>query len=289
MRESVAVFGVEPELAGILTAPPAAGAAPGLPAVVILNAGLLPRVGPHRLPVRLARRLAALGCPALRFDLAGLGDSERRPLDLPHAEGVARDIAAAFAYLERAVGARRFVLAGICSGADNSFRAACRDERVVGAVLIDGMSYTYQTRGFHLRDHGTRILRLGSRRELSRLGRRFFGLVGDPGASGANQATGGAGPFRGWVPPIPPPVAETAAGFQALADRGVRLKVVYTGGVTGYYNYQDQFTDALRQVDFRECLEIDYRPEINHTFSELGAQEWLLSSVARWVQIAWAP
>ena len=48
------------------------------PAVIILNAGVLHRVGPHRLHVALARRLAARGLPALRIDLAGVGDSPGR-------------------------------------------------------------------------------------------------------------------------------------------------------------------------------------------------------------------
>ena len=46
--------------------------------IVIFNAGAVHRVGPNRMTVTLARRLAAMGLPSLRFDLEGLGDSVLR-------------------------------------------------------------------------------------------------------------------------------------------------------------------------------------------------------------------
>ncbi|HEY5972738.1 MAG TPA: hypothetical protein VIT22_12400, partial [Pseudoxanthomonas sp.] len=44
--------------------------------VVLLNAGLIHRVGPFRLYVRLARELAESGFDVLRFDLPGIGDGQ---------------------------------------------------------------------------------------------------------------------------------------------------------------------------------------------------------------------
>ena len=64
-------FGPDEQLVGILTHPEAASST----AVTILNAGVLHRIGPHRLHVLLARRLAELGFHALRLDLGGIGDS----------------------------------------------------------------------------------------------------------------------------------------------------------------------------------------------------------------------
>ena len=46
---------------------------------VFLSAGLLHRVGPHGLHVRLARELAQMGFSSLRVDLAGTGDSPPQP------------------------------------------------------------------------------------------------------------------------------------------------------------------------------------------------------------------
>ena len=59
MRERALTFGPA-NLVGVLTQPDPAVANPGLPAVVILNSGILHRAGASRLYVRIARRLAEL-------------------------------------------------------------------------------------------------------------------------------------------------------------------------------------------------------------------------------------
>lgn len=89
------------------------------PAVVLLNAGVLPHSGPARLWVAMARAWAAHGVRVLRFDLAGLGDSPTRPgrrPDEPYPVGADLDIveAARFMVPEDPAGV---VLAGLCSGA----------------------------------------------------------------------------------------------------------------------------------------------------------------------------
>ena len=74
MIERPLYFGERSNLLGVLTAP--AAPHPGSPAVILLNAGLLHRVGPNRLHVDVARRLAEAGFTSLRFDMSGVGDSE---------------------------------------------------------------------------------------------------------------------------------------------------------------------------------------------------------------------
>lgn len=56
-------LGDEGHLVAVATQPANAADVPG---VILLNAGVLHRVGPHRLHVHLARRLAAAGHPADR-------------------------------------------------------------------------------------------------------------------------------------------------------------------------------------------------------------------------------
>src|SRR3954447_26582491 len=74
VRDEVLRIGPEQQLAGIFSHPEASAVPAARPAVVLLNAGVLHRVGPHRLHVQLARRLAALGFASLRLDLGGIGD-----------------------------------------------------------------------------------------------------------------------------------------------------------------------------------------------------------------------
>src|SRR4051794_10640028 len=64
-------------LVGILTRPPPARQKDA-PAIVILNTGIVHRVGHHRMYVSLARELATSGRTVVRFDFAGIGDSKPR-------------------------------------------------------------------------------------------------------------------------------------------------------------------------------------------------------------------
>src|SRR5208337_1020254 len=62
------------------------------PVFVILNTGIIHRVGHHRMYVSLARALARLGYQVLRFDLSGIGDSESREDGLSLLDGALADV-----------------------------------------------------------------------------------------------------------------------------------------------------------------------------------------------------
>jgi hypothetical protein len=80
LTEEPLQFGEGGRLFGILTLPSMPPRnAQELPVFVFLSAGLLHRVGPYRLHVRLVRALAQMGFSSLRVDLAGTGDSPPRP------------------------------------------------------------------------------------------------------------------------------------------------------------------------------------------------------------------
>jgi len=63
---------------------------------------------------RLARRLAALGYAAVRFDLSGSGDSERRPDVLNLLDAALVDIRETLDSLESSIQLRRAILVGLC-------------------------------------------------------------------------------------------------------------------------------------------------------------------------------
>ena len=85
MRERTLLFGDGKSLVGIITEPPPSDEVLARPAVILLNAGLLHRIGPNRVHVRLARRLAEAGFVVMRFDYSGIGDSRPRTDDTPFA------------------------------------------------------------------------------------------------------------------------------------------------------------------------------------------------------------
>lgn len=109
---------------------------------VLLNAGALRRIGPGRMWVEIARRWAARGVPTLRLDIEGIGDADgdgRRYEDVAalYEPEFVDQVIAALDELERRGAPRRFLLAGLCSGAYWAFHAALRDERVQTAFLVN--------------------------------------------------------------------------------------------------------------------------------------------------------
>lgn len=133
-------------LSGVLHLPDG-GVAPGAPGVVWYSAGQKIRQGAWRMNVVIARRLAALGVPTLRFDFSGVGDSDG---DHRHGDAVMDfygfiqtggyhgDAVAGARFLQREAGVKRLVLAGLCGGAITAlFAAPHLGGDVVGQVLID--------------------------------------------------------------------------------------------------------------------------------------------------------
>jgi len=115
-------------------------------AVVLLNAGVVRRIGPNRMWVEAARRWASLGVPTLRLDVEGLGDSDgdgSRYVDAAalYAPGMVDQVRVALDHLQAEGVASRFVVAGVCSGALWAFNAVCEDERVTCAVMVNSYAF----------------------------------------------------------------------------------------------------------------------------------------------------
>jgi dienelactone hydrolase len=127
------------QLPGVLSEPAGDGVAL---TAVLLNAGSQRRTGPSRMWVEIARRWAAAGVPTVRVDVAGIGDADGVSLGWGDA-GVFYDgrhraqVRAALDALEAQGFPPRFLLLGLCSGANWAFHAGVADERVSGAVLLN--------------------------------------------------------------------------------------------------------------------------------------------------------
>jgi len=120
--------------------------------IVLLSPGVKSRVAPHRLYNRLAERLVRCGFRVLRFDFAGLGDSEgtiqeRLLADLYRTIQLGRytdDTLKAVEWMRTEGGVDRVVLAGLCGGGISGLVAARHSEHVAGLfsiglpVILDG-------------------------------------------------------------------------------------------------------------------------------------------------------
>jgi hypothetical protein len=282
VKERPVAFGPTKSLSGILTEP-AGGGGTGRPAVLLLNAGLLHRVGPNRLYVMLARRLAAAGLPVLRFDYSGLGESEPRRDELTLEQSMLADGIEAMNFLAGAGVAERFVPMGLCAGAEQSQRLAHEDPRVVGAALIDG--YAYRTPGYYLREFGHHFASARSWRRLIASPLKVRKLLG-----GARAGAAGPGP----VPSNPggvdfvrefPPRDVCLQQLQAILARAVDLFFIFTGGgMSEFYNSPRQFHETFPALRGHPRIRLDFMPLADHTFTLRSQQDALLASIDAWAR-----
>lgn len=278
MKETTVSFGTT-RLSGVLTEP--SGDRGGRPAVLLLNAGLLHRVGPNRIYVTLARRLAAAGFPVLRFDYSGLGESEPRRDELTIEQSTLTEGREAMDFLVASGIADRFVPMGLCAGAENAHRIAVQDSRVSGAVLIDG--YAYRTPGFYLRHLGRRLTSGRTWHNLligqSGWRRMFRGVF--PGSDDGSPSNGNPGGLN--FVRVFPPKAACKTELEGLLARPVDLFLVYTGGgMEDYYNYPSQFGDAFPSLRDHPRIRVQFIASADHTFTLRSDQEQLVSSIATW-------
>lgn len=259
LKETPLRFGEQGRLLGILTVPQLA--APGRPTVIIPNTGLEHRVGPNRLHIQIARALAASGYCSLRFDIAGLGDSDPAP---GQAASSLADLHQAAAMLASRRLGEQLVLIGLCSGAHDAHQFAAADDRVAGALFIDG--YAYPTARFRLIRHWQR---LSDPARLWRRLRRPAEPVGErpPGIE--------VELFRR------PPLEQARADYGRMLARGAHLAFVYTGDVQYEYVYRDQLLAVFPEL--RGYAKVWHLPHADHTLSRRVTREQLIALARDWL------
>jgi len=265
LRERVVRLGGDRGRVGILTRD---GGRSGV-SVALLNAGWLHHVGPNRLHVHLARALGEEGHEVFRFDFSGIGDSPPRTDGLPRPEANLLEGVEAVDLLASGDRGGEIVVGGLCSGADAAFRIALEDERVTGAVFLDG--FPYRTPGWYLRHYGRRIFRLSSWRRL------FAGA--EEVRKSLDHAV--ASPVEGGRDI--PPLNDAREGLKRLAERGTRLLFVYTGGMASFFNHERQFGETFPGLREHPRVSVRLLPDADHIFSFGLHQRRLLDILTEWL------
>lgn len=278
MHEVACDFGKQSALVGVYThTEVVAENQDSRPVVLLLNSGLLPNVGPYRLYVRLARHFSNIGFNTFRFDISGIGDSERRTDNLARDKQQIEDIQVAMDYMESSFNKRQFVVMGICTGADNAHKAMLADTRIVGAVGIDG--YYFKTPRYHfndLKNHKIPML-LKPQAWKSKLAsaRSYVDKIrGKPTRPNFESITI---PYR-WTMPDR---AKTESEYQSFIERDASNLCIFTGSWP--YNYTDQHADAFPDISFGDNMQVLYLEDADHLFPLSKDRELLTDSVSTWL------
>jgi pimeloyl-ACP methyl ester carboxylesterase len=260
-------------------------------ALVLLTGGDIPSMSRNRMNVSIARRVAATGMHAFRFDWHGIGDStgslERIRLEEPMVEDLAEVIRAV-----RARGLSQVVLWGSCGGARAALAYAEQTPEVVGMILIscplrDGQLYE----GFEEQPVGQIVtyykkrLSIGSAVHglMTRSTRRRFLFVLKRKLKAARgrlftRERGRKGELS-WVSPS---FLET---FEHTMDAKVPMLLIYGTEDSFYDDFEaaknGEFGALLERAGSR--VEVQCLPTTLHGFPSLESQEMVIDASLEWL------
>jgi pimeloyl-ACP methyl ester carboxylesterase len=288
MREHAFLFGDSRALVGVLTDPPGfplrSGEDPPLGAI-LLNAGVIHRVGPSRLYVHVARALAALGCVAARFDHSGIGDSPVRRDGSSFEESSLVEAREAMDALQDSRGIDRFILIGLCSGAVTAFDAAGVDDRVVGVVMINpqGFDQSPEWNNYIVNRGDARRYWTQSLFSATSWWNALTGRVDYKRLAGVlwRQASGPVS-ARSVVSSV---VTRVGSDLQKLMLREVRTLLVCSEGDDGI-----EYMNVILQQDVRTMtsaahLSVEILPGADHSLTLLASQRQVVDVVRAWVAL----
>lgn len=273
MKETVCTFGPDNSQFGILTTPDESVRIAGAPIALILNAGIVHRIGPFRMHVDIARQLAEKGISTLRLDLSGLGESAPRTGKLEIEDRAELDVSDAMDYLTEQTGTEQFVLLGLCSGAYNAHKVAVKDHRIVGSVFMDGI--VFRTIGFFFRHRVGKFFK--PRFWRNTIKRRFVYNEFD-NAESEGSDLGESEFFENDMS-----LDEVVNDLKGLLDRGVQMLFLYTDGyddICGRSQFKEMY--GLRPDD--KQLQVEYYPKSEHTFRLIENRKVACERVANWFE-----
>jgi pimeloyl-ACP methyl ester carboxylesterase len=283
MREEAVLFGANQSLVGVITEPADAigdTVRAGM-AVILLNPGVVHRVGPGRIYVKIARRLATIGFPVLRFDFSGIGDSPVRHDTLPFARSAIAEAQDAMTFLQTTKGIENFVLLGGCSGAWAAFETACSDQRVTGTVLIN-----FQFQGDDEDEPDPDMVNRKAAHYYSRYAvfdakswLRFF--TGKTDYRQLGRVMKNAMKRRIGLRKESRENHEFQAAVEHLAARYVRTAFLCSAGDPRLDDLREAGGETLVRLCRSGSMALSVIPGADHTFSSLDDQERLLQAISR--------
>lgn len=276
MKERIITVGKPIPLAGLLCEPDKLDSSK--PAVIIFNSGIMHHIGTCRLSVKLARKLAEIGYSSIRFDFSGIGDSDARLGSLSFAESAPQEAAEIMNFLQKRRGISKFILFGLCSGADAAYETALIDDRAIAICQID--PYAYKTLTWYLIHYGSRMFKLGSWFRFAK--RKTMTLVGSVNVSKKIEEIDEEFiEMPSYIREFPPK-KEVEANLKKLLNRGVAMYSIFPR--SSHFNHQSQYANSMGLGVWESLLKIDYMPEAEHIIPEPECQKQVVNNISDWVK-----
>ena len=269
-------------LVGLYTPPAPEARAAGRCVVLFTR----PRSHRNRMWVEAARRLAAAGFGAFRFDYHGTGDSDGPSGFLNPNQPYREDAVAVLRQLRAAFGERRFVLVGSCFDARTAL-SAFMDE----ADAIDGLLFMAAP----LMELDRMVEATADRKDWKHL----FKSLGNPGnwsalgdaARWRYMATVVSRVARRALPGAPPandtPLADSfVIHFRALVRSNARALFLYgrEDAETASFDVAMRTVFAALPVAVRPRFEVEVWPGAVHGFLEVPRQREALERCLAWIE-----
>jgi pimeloyl-ACP methyl ester carboxylesterase len=276
ISEQAILLGKQLSLVGILTraVPPASTDGP---VVVLLNTGIIHRVGHHRMFVTMSRSLARAGYTVLRFDFSGIGDSDPRADDLSPLESCLADLKDVLDWLEKEKLASKIILVGLCSGADHAVLYGHTDPRIAALVLMDPSIPA--TARYYLHYLISRLTQLrnwisvvAGRSRIVKVWMEHLLHSMLPGKK-SKQITLQNLRFHTYLEQC----------YQNSVAHGIKMLAIFTADSTRQ-TYQTQMIDAFPKVSFGDQLKLEFFSGSDHTFSLEADRSRLIQLVQGWIE-----
>ncbi|MEP6899792.1 MAG: hypothetical protein ABI870_14795 [Rhodanobacter sp.] len=259
-------------------------------AVILLNAGAVGQVGPNRLHVPLARRLATAGDLVLRLDVSGIGDSRSRSgadENIVYSEHAVADIGVAVDWVRR-TGVAQVAVVGLCSGAYHALQAALRGQAIDTLVVINPLTFHYKP-GMPLDFADFRVATDAARYQKSvTSGASWRKLLrGDVDLARVARVvlyrarSAVARPLRDVLRRLRVPLGDDLGSeLDSLARRDVALRFIFAGDDPGRKMLAEQAGSVVSRLVAAGRLRTRVIPGADHTFTARWTHPILLDAIS---------
>ena len=275
MNEKIIKFGKQNSLFGIITEPEPSQNFACRPCIIILNSGLIHRIGPYRMSTELARKLSLAGFIVFRFDLPGVGDNISKDSKLTYQQRILQDISSAMDAITKNYDVKRFVALGNCTGAINSHYIACADDRICGAVLMDAYFFaTFKYWLIRIKEKSIKSFRI--------LSLRFTQPKGNIQTQQENNEAREL--YQEGIDYCKAPTkTEIRDDLKILMTKDVKMLYIFTGGHMYLYNHVQQHRSAFRSVNFKANMEVCFLDKMDHIYTLLRDRRYLMDIIVSWM------